>query len=1055
MKTPCIPLNVRSCYSFLDSTLSPEAIVGLAVQYELPAIAVTDTGALHGAPELARAAKEAGVKAVFGAEVFIGASPLLLYVENARGWENLCRLLSRKAAAAVDDDTVAAQHRQPLRREALHGMTGGLIAVSGDGSLATLFPGRFYRAVTSAREDTHGLPGVVCPRVHYAVPQDRLKWDILQSIRTGTLLRQTHPEKKTGGAYHFRAPAELARRFRETPQLLAHTREIADRCTFVFPIGPPQFPAYQPPDGSTPHEFLRRLVMEGLRQRYGERAAQHQAQAEEELGIIAEVGYEEYFLITWDMLQECRAQGITWITRGSAADSLVCYCLGISGVCPIRFDLYFRRFLNKDRMALHKLPDIDVDFPHDRKDDVVDILFAKYGPEHCAAVGGFNTFQARGAFGEVAKVLGVSEYQVRRFTERFPWSGSTGLMAKLEQSLECRDLPLKEEPYRTAVEMAEFLDGFPRYPKMHPCGIVLSRQPMRSLTPTFVSGKGWPTAHFDMDAVEEIGLVKMDILAQGGLSVMRDACASLAARGVHVDLEKLEPWDDPEVWKMIAGGEARAVHHIESPAMISLCRMTNVREIDGLIAIVSVIRPGAANESKKLRFTRRYQGLEPAVYPHPCLEPCLRSTYGLVVYEEHILQICEAFAGLTGGRADVLRRALNKNKVKVIAEMGLEFIMSARARGHADALIEEVWQLVTGFNGYAFNKAHSTAYGVEAYQAAWLKRYYPAEFMAGVLTNGKGFYAPLVYVLECHRLGIRLLPPDVNAPGPGFRVEGGLIRVPVSAIKGLTDRFVERLHATTGAFAGLTDFNERLRPSPEEVELLIRAGAFDGFGLPRTRLFWEAQVCSRRGVHTQDWLLPPPLDQLAGLKLAGPGRQQRLESEQEIFGYTVSAHPLDLFSHIAWDTYCPVSRLREFIGEKVVMCGLIVEQRTHHQQSGEPMKFLTLCDPTGMVETELFARTYKRHALATVRYPVLEITATVEPFENGKGFTLRVHHAGKPREVASCVGGRLSRAGAVTKAFSTGDTGIFVYTAARLVPACGEELQRILGNGSRSSAVVS
>jgi len=264
MKPPCIPLNVRSCYSFLDSTLSPEAIVRLAVRYELPAIAVTDTGSLHGAPELARLAQEAGIRPVFGAEVFIGAQPLLLYVENARGWENLCRLLSRKAVVLEDEGTVAALHRRPLRREALQGLTDGLIAVSTDVSLAPLFPGRFYCAVTSARDDTRGLPGVVCPRVHYAVPEDRLKWDILQSIRTGTLLRQTHPEKKTGGSYHFRSPAELARRFQENPRLLAHTREIADRCTFAFPFGPPQFPEWQPPDGSTPHEFLRGLVMEGL-----------------------------------------------------------------------------------------------------------------------------------------------------------------------------------------------------------------------------------------------------------------------------------------------------------------------------------------------------------------------------------------------------------------------------------------------------------------------------------------------------------------------------------------------------------------------------------------------------------------------------------------------------------------------------------------------------------------------------------------------------------------------------------------------------------------------
>ena len=487
--------------------------------------------------------------------------------------------------------------------------------------------------------------------------------------------------------------------FAAHPELLAHSREIADRCSFTFALGKPQFPAYPPPDGSTPAAFLRRLVMEGLQRRYPKDHARIKSQFEQELAIITEVGYEEYFLVMWDILQECRRRGIEWITRGSAADSLACYCLEISGVCPIRFDLYFRRFLNKDRMALNKLPDIDVDFPHDRKDDVIDLIFERYGPEHAAIVGGFSTFQSRSAFAEVAKVLGVSEYQVRRITERLPhFSRPSELPEAAAGSLECRDLPLDQEPYSTALQMACFLDGFPRYPKMHPCGLVLSRQPMHEITPTFISAKGYPTTHFDMDSIEAVGLVKMDILAHGGLAVMRDVREMIEARNPKAEIRRESegripnnklrrspcvrisdfgfrlsdfplpspagPFDDPAVWNLISSGNARAVHHIESPAMLSLCKMCNVRDIDTLIAIVSVIRPGAANESKKMEFARRYQGLSPVRYPHPSLEPCLRSTYGLVVYEEHILQICEAFAGLPPGRADILRRALGKEKTE-------------------------------------------------------------------------------------------------------------------------------------------------------------------------------------------------------------------------------------------------------------------------------------------------------------------------------------------------------------------------------------------------------
>jgi DNA-directed DNA polymerase III PolC len=1025
-----VPLRVRSYYTFLDSTLSPGAVINLARQHGLSAIALTDVGNLHGAVEFAQAAQRAGIKPVFGTELLVEFHPLLLYVESAPGYHHLNRLLSKKAEGGMQNDetAVAARQRAPVTFEFLAHHSAwleGLIAVSTDLRLAPLFPGRFYQLATKQLAASR-LPVVASPAIHYARPEDRLKYDILQSIRTLTLLRQEHPSKRSDGRFHFRTPAAMAAACQAHPEWLAHSREIAGRCHFEMPFGKPQFPAFVPPDGATAREFLHRLVRDGLQRRYGARAGTMRPQIEQELSIISAVGYEEYFLVVWHILQDCRTHGIEWITRGSAADSLVCYCLGISDVCPVRFGLYFRRFLNQERMALNKLPDIDIDFPHDRKDDVVDLIFAKYGREHCAVVGGFSTFQARSAFADVAKVLGVAEREVRRFTNHFPWSfgggwvpdeptpgGGVRLRELLAASPENRDLPLHEEPFQTALDMAEFLDGFPRNPKMHPCGVVLSRQPMHELTPTFIASKGCATTHFDMDAVEVIGLVKIDVLAQGGLAAMRDVKTALAQRGVTVDLNALEPWQDPQIWELISGG-ARAVHHIESPAMTSLCRQCNVRDIDTLIAIVSVIRPGAANEGKKLAFTRRYQGLEPITYPHPSLEPVLRDAFGLVVYEEHILQICEAFAGLPPGRADVLRRALNKQKRAVIAEIQGEFFTSARARGHDEAKIVEVWGLVAGFAGYAFCKAHSTAYGVEAYQSAWLKRNHPAEFMAAVLTNGKGFYDPLVYVLESYRLGLKFLPPAVNEPGPQFTAHGRAIRVPLTRTKGLTERTVKHLLAERehGQFGSLADFHRRVKPLPEELEAMIRAGGFDGFGQSRTRQFWEAQQLLKGGGRSaQGGTSHLEFDFDAGMNpvseffarnpaaLREPTRRERLEAETELFGYAVSGHPLELFADIAWDTYCPVARLGEHVGGTVVACGLVVEQRTHHQITGEPMKFLTLADWTGMVETELFAQTYQSYGLATVRYPVLEVTATVEPFENGRGFTLRVLRAGKPRQI--------------------------------------------------------
>lgn len=1062
-RTTCVvPLAVRSYYSFLHSTLSPEAIVEWAKREERPVVGICDFHNLHGAVALAQSARESGVRPMFGSQITVNGHSLQLYVENAKGYACLCRLLSQSS---------------PLSSDFLetHG-TEGLIAISSAPALARFFPNRFYlglsspdalRSLAADASFNPSLPLVVSAPVHYATPADRWKFNIVQSIRTLTLLNQPHPEKDFASALHFRSDREWAELFHDLPAALTHTQEIAERCSgFSFPFASPQFPAFLPPTGETPRAFLRRQVFEGAQRRYpGERLKRVRAQIESELEIIHQVGYEEYFLVVTDLLQQCRRHGIEWITRGSAADSLVCYCLEISNVCPVRFDLYFRRFLNPDRMALHKLPDIDVDFPHDRKDDVVDLLFAQYGPEHCAIVGGFSTFHARSAVGDIGKVLGISEYQIRRMTEHFPWSFGGGwrpdedsghrapaLIDRLKSMPEGRDVAWDEEPYRSAILMAEFLEDFPRYPKMHPCGVVLSRNPIHELTPTFISGKGYSTTHYDMDGVEAIGLVKMDILAQGGLAVMRDVKSMLQNEGVALDIEQFTathissltssespsvqtrplpppphgpPWSDPGVWDLIASGGARAVHHIESPAMTSLCRMCQVRDIDGLIAIVSVIRPGAANEQKKVRFTRRYQGLEAPVYPHPSLEPCLRSTFGLVVYEEHILQICEAFAGLNGGRADVLRRALVKQKYKVIHEIAKEFAACARSRGHSDTLIQEVWELVTGFNGYAFCKAHSTAYGVEAYQSAWLKLHFPAEFMAGVLTNGKGFYSPLVYVLECHRLGIPMLPPWINRPGPAFQVETlseisdshsvaappsyrKAIRVPVSRIKHLTEKTLEQIFQEhrRGDFVSVKDFYLRVRPSREELEALLQVGAFDGFCKSRTTLFWElTQVHhafgNSREPH-QGWLLPPPgLERLPEVPLTEPTRLQRLLWETELLGFAASGHPLELYPDIAWSTYCPVHRLEQFIGQEIVTCGLIVEQRVHHQITGEPMKFLTLCDWTGMVETELFASTYRSYGLATVRYPVLEVHARVEPFENGRGHTLRVLRAKKPRSYSS------------------------------------------------------
>jgi len=930
-------LHFRSCYSFLDSLLTPQRIVELAARAGCHTVGLCDTN-LHAAVPFYQAARAAGLKPVIGAELPIGSRTRRLFARDETGYRNLCRLLSEKT----------------ITRDFWHAHRAGLA------------------------ESTNPAPPIRCES-----EADQLHLRILASIRGGSLLPPNAPPAATFESATAHGP----------------DARLAADCGFEFTFHELSFPRFEPPEAASPREFLARLAREGLARRYGPRAAAHRAQLETELSMVAAVGYEEYFLTVWDLLQHCRRDGIEWITRGSAADSLVCHCLGISDACPVRFELYFQRFLNPDRMALKKLPDIDLDFPHDRKDAVVEKLFRLHPAGHVAAVGGFHTFHARSALAEIGKTLGMPEQQVRRLTEHLPWLAKA---TDLDQSH--RSTPAHAEgafdngPARTALALAARLEGLPRHPKLHPCGIVLSRRPIHDSTPTFESDKGWPATHFDMDAVEEVGLVKLDILAQGGLAVLRDTRAALAEKNLPPPPSFAGPWDDPAVWDMVANGEARGVHHIESPAMTNLAKMCACRDIDSLVAIVSVIRPGAANTLRKASFARRARGLEPATYPHPSLEPVLRLTHGVIAYEEHILQICEAFAGMAPGRADILRRALVKMRDAELPALRAEFEAAALARGRTPAETEAVWGLVHMFRGYAFCRAHSTAYALEAYQAAWAKKYHPATFLAAVLTHGKGFYSRLLYTLEARRLGLRILPPDLHASRPFeyFAPDPASIRVPLSAIKGIPEALVSKTAAGRAIrpFRSLNDFAARTQAPPHALELLLRAGALDSLAPSHRAAIWQIQEIARSGPS-----LLPAREIQPGAENAP--RLQRLRDEMELLGFTAGGHPLELWPAIPWHTYCPIARLHEFPHRRVTVCGLVVAQRQHHQSDGQPMAFLTLCDHTGMVETELFARAHRRFSPLVHAHPVLEATGTVEPFESTGAFTLQIETLRPPRQTRS------------------------------------------------------
>jgi error-prone DNA polymerase len=459
-------------------------------------------------------------------------------------------------------------------------------------------------------------------------------------------------------------------------------------------------------------------------------------------------------------------------------------------------------------------------------------------------------------------------------------------------------------------------------------------------------------------------------------------------------------WDDPHVWQMISDGEGRGAHHIESPAMTSLARMSGVRAIDQLIAIVSVIRPGAANSLRKEQFARRARGAEPVAYVHPSLEPVLRSTYGVVAYEEHVLQICEVFAGWDAGRADILRRMLVKNRMVKVEAWREEFAAAARKKGRNEVEITVVWDLLMQFRGYAFCRAHSTAYGLEAYEAAQLKRYHPAEFLASVLTHGKGFYSRLFYTIEARRLGILFAGPGVNGEADKFsvfsfpcsagrreNVEGKRIRVPLCMIKGLSDGLLGRIEEGR-PFVSLSDFWRRCSPASDEAMALLRAGAFDTFGASRTEQFWELRALApwtaAQGLLLEAKKAAPPVMRTE------PDRLQKLRDEMELLGFPASGHPVELFPEVAWETYCAVGEVRSFAGQSVTTCGLVVAQRLHHQSDGRAMKFISICDRTDILECEIFADAYRKCGGVLARWPVVEVTGRVEVLGGSRGCVLRV-----------------------------------------------------------------
>lgn len=1043
-----IALHNRTAYSFGLALTRPEQLAAFATGQGMPAIALTDLHGLYAAVMFQQACRKVGVKPIFGTEMVVSTGQVTLLAMDARGYGNLCRLISKHHL-----------RDQPLGVEQIGAHAEGLICLLGGEHTLSLAPnsaegirllreayaGRLYvelnihgaEDVPVARRraqgaDESGIPVVAGGASRCVRAEQMPALRALASIGTLTLLDQPHPEKPVGH-WHLRTPAEMHRLFHRRPDALSNTLKIAEQCNVTLDLDRNRFPAFASPDGRAAIVHLRELCIAGCRRRYveqpplrglgGKRPTLTEAlqRLDRELSVIAEVGYAEYFLVFHEIVQYCRRAGIAPLARGSAADSLVCYALGVSSACPFRFNLPFDRFINPERAKFSKMADIDLDLPWDQRDQVIAWVYDRWGHDRVAMIGAPNTFQARAAVADLGRVFGLPPHEIHEVTRRMHQDWTRHLADSMKASAQTRDLPLDQEPYPTILRMAGALEGLPRHWSMHPCGLVVAPEPLTDLVPVQPSPKGPLVAQYDMDAIEDLGFIKIDLLGQAGLSVLRDTVNEVErAEGRRIDLEREVDYADPRIWEMIATGGARGVHHIESPAMTSLIGQCHCRDIDCLTAIVALIRPGAANQGRKDTFARRHHGFEPPAFAHPSLEKVLEETYGLMVFEEHILQVAVEFAGMNLGRADVLRRALNKQKHDLIDELKKEFYAAARQGGRHTREIDAVWTLVERFSGFMFNKAHSAQYALEAVQGAWLKYHWPAHFLAAILSNYRGFYAhsptlpQILYVLEARRLGIGLLPPCVNLSGEHFRVEyvtaGGdisgndyrrpMIRVPVAHIKGLSQAFLGRYHRehVRGMFTSPVDFLRRCRPAPAESLLLLDSGALDGFGFNRPEIFWQLrklgptfaeQPTSLWRTHeTREPMIPP-------VELTLPDAYRIARREMDLLGFPITIDPLTFLSRdesgraIDESGYVPVSRLGEHVGRRVRVRGLMVADRMNATAGGELMKFVTLADRTGFVEVILFPDAYRRFGHLTVAHPVLAVGGVVEPFANGNGCTLR------------------------------------------------------------------
>ena len=1024
---PFVHLHVRSHYSLLASPAQVGPLVKAAAEDGQPAIALTDNGNMFGAVDLFKTCKKHGIKPIIGQTTYVAGRScsetagadnptfdLTLLAADNVGLDNLKKLsgkawlegfsyrprvdmalleqhkqglivlsgtVSSQVATAIQQNDLDAARAAALRMRDLFGPENFFLEVAHTGFEA-------QRKVTAGLKKLGEELGIACVAtndVHYLAPEDWLAQDIMLCIRSGKSVADQARFRMGSRELYLKSREQMARAFKDWPEALSTSVEIAERCEVDIEFGVYHVPVFEPEDKSTPDDYFAKLCHDGAIERYGEITKQVQDRLDYEVGIIKKLGFVSYFLITWDFIKKAKDMDIpVGPGRGSAAGSIVAYCLGITDVCPLEYNLLFERFLNPGRVSM---PDIDIDFCGNRREEVIQYVRDKYGDDCVCQIITFGTMASRGVLKDVGRVLDFPVNDINELCKKVPQGPGASLAAALETDTELQEIRDSSPQHKRLFELALKLEGSARHNSIHAAGVVIADKPLREYVPLAKNGDDVIT-QWQMTELEEVGLLKMDFLGLKTLTILAEGARLVKeVHGVDLDLGSL-PLDDKPTYELMTRGETQGVFQLESSGMRELLTRLKPDNFEDVIAVLALYRPGPLGSGMVDMFCRRKHGEEKTVYPHEDTAPILEPTYGVIVYQEQVMQISGLIGGFSMSEADNLRKAMGKKKPEVMLKFKDQFIEGAKKKGYQEKFAKELFETMEYFAGYGFNKSHSTAYALVTYQTAWLKAHYPTEFTAANLTTESNNSDKIKeFVDDIRRAGMTILPPSVNHSMRYFGVEtgevdGGAIRYGLGAIKGVGSRVADAIaeaRRETGAFANLDDLCERLDSTvlnKTALESLVQSGAFDGMG--RTRAGDLAQIESalraaataredrRRG---QKMLFaPPPADEqgTGGPSIAEWPEHERLTREKESLGFYLSGHPFEkrgaFLRRIAGQTTASLSSMQP--GDSVRIAGMIsgvrVLQIKQGKNAGKKMAKFLLEDLDGQVPVTCFARSYEQ-----------------------------------------------------------------------------------------------